>query len=106
VATGTGLYSIQANNPTTGTGDTLNLAFAGATSPGVYGASTGNGTYTFSNRATMSYTGIETKTIDSIAPTFLGGKYNYDSGSGSSVDMHYSRTCFPVCITPTSTSTT
>jgi hypothetical protein len=95
VAVGDGTYSIQANSPTSGSGDTLNLAFAGATSPIFTSQGTGNGTYTFSNRATFSYTGIETKTIDSVAPTFISGQYDYDAANGSSINLQYSENVSP-----------
>jgi hypothetical protein len=95
VAIGDGTYSLQANSPTFGTGDQLRLAFAGVTSPVLTPQGTGNGAYTFGNRAPMSYSGIETRTTDNIAPTFLGGQYNYDAISGSSVDLRYSENVFP-----------
>jgi hypothetical protein len=69
-------YIIQGGNPTTSPGDTLKLAFAAATSPVFTPGGTGAGSYTFSNRKPMSYTGIETKTIDSVAPTVLAQHFD------------------------------
>jgi hypothetical protein len=95
VPVGQGIYAIQANNPTSGTGDSLNLAFAGASNPVFTPSGVGAGTYTFSNKATFSYTGIESKNIDSVAPSFLLGRYNYDAINGSSIDLQYSEDVSP-----------
>jgi hypothetical protein len=65
-------------NPTAAIGDTLNLGFAGVTNPVFTPGATGAGGYTFANAAPVNYDGIETKAIDSVAPTVLNASFQYD----------------------------
>src|SRR5207253_4998756 len=63
--------SIQAFSPTTTPGDSITLATADATgttfTPGVTGA----GTYTFTNRQQVAFTGIETRSTDGARPAIV-----------------------------------
>jgi hypothetical protein len=70
--------TIRGLGPTTGPGDTLNLAFAAVTSPVFTPNGTGSGRYTFGNAAPLNYNEIETKVIDAVAPTSLGASFEYD----------------------------
>jgi hypothetical protein len=97
VPIGAGTYSIQGNNPTTSPGDMLTLALAVVTSPVFTPGVSGAGSYTFGNRAPMSYTGIETKATDSVAPTLLAAQYAFNPPGGSlpSVDFQFSENVAP-----------
>ena len=69
--------AFHGSNPTATPGDTLNLVFAEALNPVFASGGTGAGGYTFSNRAPLNYTGIETGPTIDPGPALLGS-YNND----------------------------
>ena len=60
-------------------GDELILGFATATSPAFTAGGAGAGSYTFANRHPLSYSGIEFKFVDSVAPTGVAGAFLFDA---------------------------
>jgi dockerin type I repeat protein len=79
VPNATASIRVNGNNPTTSPGDTLGLAFATAQNPVFSAGGTGAGGYTFTNRAAVNYSGIETNQIDSVAPTIANASFVYDA---------------------------
>jgi hypothetical protein len=78
--------TINANSPTSGAGDKLNLALAGVQSPVVSG--TGTGSVTSANRQTLNWTGIDQAiSTDSVAPAMISSLLNLNGvpiGGGAS----------------------
>jgi hypothetical protein len=74
---------INGGNPTVAPGDVLNLALAGVSVTSSPAAGAISGTYTFSGRADLSFSGIETRNADAVAPQILSRSFNPTVGGQS-----------------------
>jgi hypothetical protein len=63
----------------TETDDFAGFAFAGAADPVLVPNGPGGGTYTFSNRAPLTYLDAEETTIDDVAPAVLSSEFEVDT---------------------------
>lgn len=69
--------TINAGNPTTSPGDSMNLALAGVTSPGLNNTGGGSGNLTSTNRQTLNWTGIESgPNTDAVSPAAQSEVFN------------------------------
>ncbi|MGE3638446.1 MAG: beta strand repeat-containing protein, partial [Pirellulales bacterium] len=85
--------SINAAGPTAAPGDTLRFSYAHATNPVFTPGVVGAGTYSFSDAAAVSYTGIET------ASAYRPGDYDGD-GSVTQADYDVWKSQFGQSVTP------
>ena len=74
------LVRVEMNNPTTPqSGDTLGLAMVDAVNPVLTPNGTGAGTYSFTNRKQVQYTGVEGVFTDNVRPSVIAHAFNYNA---------------------------
>jgi hypothetical protein len=74
---------IDAGNPTTGSGDVLNLVLSGVQNPSIHNTGVGAGDVTSDNRKKLAWTGVETLVTNAVVPTGFLVTNTLDSGPGS-----------------------
>jgi hypothetical protein len=80
---------IQANNPTSGSGDSLNVATAPLTNPVYNNTGGGTGNFTYVGSPGFSFTGIETVNTDNVRPTITSVDFN-GTAAGQQLLVNYS----------------